>query len=210
MKLYTYWRSSAAYRVRIALNLKGLPHELIPVDLVAGDHKQDDYKSINPQALVPTLEVDGLSLAQSLAIIEYLDECYPQTPLLPKDPSSRAVVRGLAQIVACDIHPLNNLRVLKYLMGDLALDKTAKDAWYAHWVREGFIGFESQLRETAGQFCFGDTPTLADVCLVPQVFNARRFECDLSEFPKITEIEARCLSLDAFDAARPERQPDAS
>ena len=210
MKLYTYWRSSAAYRVRIALNLKGLSHELITVDLVAGDHKLDEYKAVNPQALVPTLEVDGLALSQSLAIIEYLDECYPETPLLPQDPVNRAAVRSLAQTVACDIHPLNNLRVLKYLVGELEVGKDAKDIWYGHWIGEGFNGIEARLQETAGKFCFGDAPTLADVFLVPQVYNARRFNCDLNYFPKIVEIEQHCLTLDAFDKARPERQPDAS
>ena len=210
MKLYTYWRSSAAYRVRIALNLKGLSHELITVDLVAGDHKLDEYKAVNPQALVPTLEVDGLALSQSLAIIEYLDECYPETPLLPQDPVNRAAVRSLAQTVACDIHPLNNLRVLKYLVGELEVGKDAKDIWYAHWIGEGFNGIEARLQETAGKFCFGDAPTLADVFLVPQVYNARRFNCDLNYFPKIVEVEQHCLTLDAFDKARPERQPDAS
>jgi len=211
LTLYGYWRSSAAYRVRIALNLKGLDYEYVAVDLLAGAERQPDYLRRNPQGLVPTL-IDGThTLTQSLAICEYLEERHPTPALLPSTPAARARVRALAQAVACEIHPLNNLRVLKHLVDTLAVSEEQKLAWYRHWVHEGFAGIERMLAESeaTGRFCHGDAPTLADVCLVPQVYNAERFGCDLSPFPTIARINAACLELEAFAAARPERQPDA-
>ncbi|MCP5372957.1 MAG: maleylacetoacetate isomerase [Hyphomicrobiales bacterium] len=214
MKLYGYWRSSAAYRVRIALNLKGLDWENVPVHLVqdGGQHLAPDYAALNPQKLVPTLVDGDRRLTQSLAILEYLDEVHPAPALLPADADGRARVRALAQAVACDIHPIDNLRVLNYLAGPLEVDKAGRDAWYVHWVREGFAAIESLLagHPATGDFCHGGAPTQADCCLVPQVYNARRFEVDLAPYPAIRRIEAACLALPAFDAARPEKQPDAA
>ncbi|WP_136066362.1 maleylacetoacetate isomerase [Modicisalibacter radicis] len=213
MKLYGYFRSSAAYRVRIALNLKGLDYALVAVNLVDGEQHGGDNLARNPQGLVPTLETDnGTLLAQSLAICEYLDEHHPEPPLLPADTEARARVRALAQAIACEIHPLNNLRVLEYLTGELGLDETAKHGWYRHWISEGFEALEALLADSpaTGAFCHGDTPTLADACLVPQVFNARRFECDLSAYPTLRRIAAHCDTLDAFQRAAPAAQPDAS
>ncbi|MBF8222531.1 maleylacetoacetate isomerase [Halomonas sp. 328] len=210
--LYGYFRSSAAYRVRIALNLKGLAHDQAPVNLVKGEQRGEEYLARNPQGLVPALVTDdGVRLTQSLAICEYLDERYPDPALLPADAAGRARVRALAQSVACEIHPLNNLRVLKYLTGELGLDEAAKMTWYRHWIAEGFAALEAQLSREAGSgdFCHGDTPGLADLCLVPQVFNAERFECDLAPYPRIRRIVANCRALDAFAQAAPEAQPDA-
>lgn len=213
MQLYSYFRSSAAYRVRIALNLKGLPYDTVPVHLLkdGGQQLSEDYRKLNPTALVPTL-IDGEAvIGQSLAIIEYLEETHPQTPLLPADPIGRARVRELALGIACDTHPLNNLRVLKYLKHTLGVDEAAKNAWYKHWVHQGLEALEAQLvRSSAtGRYCHGDTPTLADLCLVPQVANAQRFECDLTSMPSVMRIDAACRELPAFADAAPGKQPDA-
>lgn len=213
LTLHDYWRSSAGYRVRIALNLKGLRHERVPVHLVKDGGQQHGaaFREINPQELVPAL-VDGQRvIRQSLAIIEYLDEIHPDPPLLPTTPRDRAHVRGLAQLVACDIHPINNLRVMQYLERELGVGPDARDAWTRHWIRQGFAAFEAILVGDAatGAFCHGDTPTLADICLVPQVYNANRFGLDLAPYPTIRAITERCLGLPAFDAARPENQSDA-
>ncbi|OZI19573.1 maleylacetoacetate isomerase [Bordetella genomosp. 9] len=214
MQLYSYFRSSAAYRVRIALNLKGLPYEYIPVHLIkdGGQQLKPEYTRLNPQALVPTLVDGDAVLTQSMAIIEYLDETHPQPALLPDTPVARARVRALAQGIACDIHPLNNLRVLRYLKRDLDLPDEARDAWYRHWVESGLLALERMLADSpdTGAFCHGDTPTLADACLVPQVFNARRLDCDLSAMPTIVRIDAACLALPAFTQAAPDAQPDAA
>jgi len=210
VKLYTYFRSSAAYRLRIALNLKNLSHDVVAIHLSAGggQHKTPEYRAINPQMRVPALALDdGRVLTQSLAIIEYLDEVHPEPPLLPADPVARAQVRAAAQIVACDLHPLNNSMVLTYLKGPLHHDQDTINAWYHHWINIGFEGLEAMLRP--GPYAFGDRVTLADVCLVPQVFNARRFKAPLERFPKIVAVDAACGKLVAFDAARPENQPDA-
>ncbi len=210
MKLYTYFRSTAAYRVRIALNLKNIEHELVAVNLLAGEEQKAPYIEINPQRLVPAFEHDGKILYQSMAILEYLEEDYPEPSLLPDDSAERADVRALANVIACDIHPLNNLRVLKYLAGTLEVDEQAKLAWYHHWVCEGFDAIETRLAKTSnGRFCFGDQPGLADVMLIPQVFNAHRFEVDMAAYPTISSIDRHCLSLDAFSRAAPENQPDA-
>ncbi|OZI44402.1 maleylacetoacetate isomerase [Bordetella genomosp. 5] len=213
MQLYGYFRSSAAYRVRIALNLKGLSYEYVPVHLLkdGGQQLSDTYRALNPAALVPTLVDDGAALGQSLAIIEYLDETRPEVPLLPADALGRARVRGLAQAVACDTHPLNNLRVLKYLKHTLQVSDDAKNEWYRHWVDVGLGALEAMLAQSddTGRFCHGDTPTVADLCLVPQVYNARRFGCDLSAFPTIERIDAACGELQAFVDAQPQNQPDA-
>ncbi|MCP2040066.1 maleylacetoacetate isomerase/maleylpyruvate isomerase [Neisseria sp. HSC-16F19] len=212
MKLYTYYRSSAAYRVRIALNLKNIPHESAFVHLVkaGGEHKQAAYAALNPQQLVPALEDKGRVLTQSLAIIEYLDETHADTPLLPADAAGRARVRAMAQLIACDTHPLNNLRVLRYLQNTLAADEAARNDWYRHWVQESFAALETLLQSAdTGRFCHGDSPSLADCCLVPQVYNARRFHVDLSPYPTIVRIDAECAALPAFQAAAPENQPDA-
>jgi len=213
MKLYGYFRSSAAYRVRIALNLKGLEYEAVSVHLLkdGGQQRSESYKALNPTELVPTL-VDGeLALGQSMAILEYLEETHPEPALLPRDPAGRARVRAIAQTIACDIHPLNNLRVLQHLKRELKVDDGTKDAWYRHWVDVGLRGVEALLADhpATGRFCHGDQVTLADVLLVPQVYNARRFDCDLSGMPTITRIVEECASLDAFQRAEPARQPDA-
>ncbi len=210
MLLYDYFRSSAAYRVRIALNLKGLKADHRSIHLRRDEQSAPDYRSVNPQKLVPTLVVGDRRIAQSLAIIEYLEERHPLPPLLPPGPEDRAWVRSIALAIACDIHPLNNLRVLRYLEGPLGLDAQRRDAWYAHWIDEGFAAIEQQLAERRhGRLCFGDEPTLADVCLVPQVANAARVKLDMSPYPRIREINAACLALAAFDRARPENHPDA-
>ncbi|NML59577.1 maleylacetoacetate isomerase [Massilia sp. RP-1-19] len=214
MKLYTYFRSSAAYRVRIALNLKGLAYEAVPVHLLrsGGEQLQPAYRAVNPAAMIPSLEIDdGATLTQSMAIIEYLDETHPAVPLMPADPLGRARVRALALTVACDIHPLGNLRVLKYLVHELTVDDEAKAAWSRHWISEGFTALEAMLAGSpaTGRFCHGDTPTLADCCLVPQVFNALRFEVDMTRFPTIARIHAACGERAGFAAAHPSKQPDA-
>ena len=211
LTLYDYFRSTAAYRVRIALNLKGLDYRQAPVNLLQGEDSSAKYRAVNPQGLVPTLEVGGDVLQQSLAICEYLDEVQPEPPLLPGDPLQRAQIRALAQMVACDIHPVNNLRILKYLTGKLGVSEAQKLSWYHHWIDEGFRPIEQMLKKTApnGPFCFGDRVSLADICLVPQVYNARRFKLDLTPYPRIVAIEQHGLTLDAFERARPENQPDA-
>ena len=211
MILYDYFRSSAAFRVRIALGLKGLEAGRRFVHLRKGEQSDAAYLEVNPQGLVPVL-VDGPStLTQSLAIIEYLEETHPAPPLLPKQPRDRAWVRSLALAVACDIHPLNNTRVIGYLERDLGLDQQARDAWYRHWVGEGLAAIEKMLLARAGRgpFCLGATPTIADCCLVPQVFNARRFECPLDRVPTIMSVFDACMKLPAFDLAQPSKQADA-
>ena len=210
MKLHNYFRSSASFRVRIALELKGLPYEYLPVHLAKGEHKQPSYAAVNASGLVPTLVTDaGEQLGQSMAIIEYLDETHPQPPLLPKDPLDRARVRALAQLIACEIHPLNNLRVLKYLVRDLKVDEQAKATWYRHWVREGLLAFERELaRLPRGTYCFGDTPTLADCCLVPQIFNGKRFDTDFSGLDRTMAAFDACMRHPAFQKAQPSACPD--
>lgn len=220
MKLYGYFRSSASYRVRIALNLKGLDYESVAVHLVknGGEQLSDSFRALNPEALVPALvdiadEVDGgeVALSQSLAIIEYLEEKYPEAALLPAKLADRAHVRALALAIACEVHPLNNLRVLKYLTGTLGISEEQKNAWYQHWCGTGLAALESKLAADprTGKFCVGDTPTLADCCLVPQIYNAQRFKCDLSAMPHLLRIHQNCMELDAFIKASPENQPDA-
>jgi len=214
LKLYDYWRSSASYRVRIALNLKGLLYEQHPIHLVrdGGEQHSPEYRAVNPQELVPVL-VDGRRvIRQSLAIIEYLDETYDgEMKLLPATARDRARVRALAQMVACDIHPLNNRRVMLYLENDFGASADARDRWMRHWIEEGFRSFETLVsgHPSAGRFCEGDSPTIADICLVPQVYNAQRFGVDMDPFPEIQRVVAACLELDAFERARPENQPDA-
>jgi maleylpyruvate isomerase len=213
MKLYSYFRSSAAYRVRIALNLKGLPYEYLPVHLLrdGGQQLAPAYRALNPDGVVPTLIDGDAVLNQSLAIVEYLEEVHPEPPLLPRDPLARAHVRALALQVACEIHPLDNLRVLKYLKRELGVGDEAKDAWYRHWIESGFTALETRLSNDArtGRFCCGDTPTLADLCLIPQIFNARRFGIDLQPYPTLVRVDAAAAALDAFARAAPDRQPDA-
>ena len=212
MKLYTYFRSSAAFRVRIALNLKGLPYEPQFVHLPKGEHRAPAYADLNPQALLPTLEDDGgTRLTQSLAIMEYLEEQHPSPPLLPQDAAGRARVRSLALLVACEIHPLNNLRVLQHLRKALGQTEEQVNAWYLHWIADGLAKLEAELDRDArtGKFCNGDAPSIADCCLVPQVFNAQRFTADLTPYPTVMRIFDGCMKLDAFDRAQPSRQPDA-
>ena len=211
LTLYSYWRSSAAYRVRIGLNLKGLDYALVPVHLVrdGGQQHAPDYAALNPQQLVPALRDGERVLTQSLAILEYLEETRPQPPLLPADAAGRARVRALSQIVACEIHPLNNLRVLKYLVNDLKASDDAKNDWYKHWVRLGLQSYEARLAERPGTYSHGDTPTLADCCLVPQIFNAQRFDCDLSGLPRTMAVFDACMQLNAFQKAQPSACPDA-
>jgi maleylacetoacetate isomerase len=212
MKLYTFWRSSAAYRVRIALHLKGCSFESVSKTLGKGDHRLPDYLQLNPQGLVPALEDSGAVIAQSLAILEYLDETHPAPPFLPGDAIGRATVRGMAQAIACDIHPLNNLRVLNYLRGPLGVDEAGVTSWYRHWIAVGFAGLEELARRHSSnrRNLFGASVTLADICLVPQVYNARRFDCDLAPYPTLVAISTALESLPAFSAARPEAQPDAA
>ena len=210
MKLYSYFRSSAAYRARIALNLKGLAYETVPIHLIkeGGLNRRPEFRAVNPQMRVPVLVTDaGQVLIQSLAIIEYLDEIHPQPPLLPKDPLARAHARALAELIACDIHPLNNTSALRYLKRELHQEQSAIDTWYHHWVIEGFEALEALI--APGPYACGDEVTIADICLVPQVANARRLKVPLDKFPKIVGVDAACLALAAFDRARPENQPDA-
>lgn len=213
MKLYSYFRSSAAYRARIALNLKGLPYEYLPVHLVrdGGEQHAPAYRSVAPEGLVPVLVDGDTTVHQSLAIIEYLDETHPQPPLLPAGAAARAAVRAIALDIACDIHPLCNTRVLKYLGANCGLDKDGSDDWIRHWIGTGFAALEIRLAHdpARGAFCHGDAPTLADIVLVPQVFNARRFGVDMGRFPTIAAIDARCAELAAFADAAPAKQPDA-
>ncbi|WP_435100687.1 maleylacetoacetate isomerase [Arhodomonas sp. AD133] len=211
MRLYDYFRSTAAYRVRIALNVKGIDYESVPVNLRDGEQGGEGYAVVNPQHLVPVLEHEGRRLTQSLAICEYIDELQPSPALLPGDRAGRARVRAIAQSIACDIHPIDNLRVLKYLTGRLGVSEDDKLAWYHHWIHEGFRAIEATLADApeTGTYCHGESVTLADVCLVPQVYNANRFEVDLSAYPTIRRINDACLALAPFDRARPERQPDA-
>jgi maleylacetoacetate isomerase len=210
LELYTFFRSSASYRVRIALALKGLEAEQKVVWLPGGEQLGDDFRAVNPQQFVPTLVVDGQALTQSLAIMEYLDEVHPAPMLLPRDPIGRARVRSLAQLIACEIHPLNNLRVLKYLKGPLGQPQSVVDSWYRHWVSEGLAAFERQLGDGgSGAYCHGDTVTMADVCLVPQIFNARRVDTDLLPFPATMRIFDDLMRLDAFDRTQPMKQPEA-
>ena len=214
MKLYDYFRSSAAYRVRIALNFKGLSYEQIAVHLTrdGGEQKLPVYRAVNPQGLVPSFEIDGTVLNQSLAIIEYLDEIQPDPPLLPGQAAKRARVRAMALLIACDIHPINNLRVLQYLRNELGQNDAAVDAWYRHWVEEGLNALEAlvSVGPHEGDFCVGGSVTLADVCLVPQMYNARRFDCDLSGCPTLVKTDEVCRALPAFARAAPDRQPDAA
>lgn len=211
MKLYSYFRSSASFRVRIALALKKLPYEYLPVHLAKGEHTQPGYIDIAADGLVPLLELDdGTKLSQSMAIIEFLDEQHPSPALLPADALGRAQVRALAQSIACEIHPINNLRVLKYLTRELNVDEAAKNAWYRHWVRRGLEAFERQLAQTpTSRFCHGDAPTLADCCLVPQIFNGQRFNTPLDGLPRTMAVFEACMALPAFQMAQPSACPDA-
>ena len=211
MKLYGYFRSSAAYRLRIALNLKSLDYEQVPVSLLHAEQLSDSFERKNPQALVPILEDGSLLLTQSFAICEYLEEIHPNPPLLPKTPAERARVRALALAIACEIHPLNNLRVLKYLKGALGQSEEQRNIWYRHWVGEGLTAVEAMLvgHPQTGRFCHGELPGLADVFLIPQVANASRYECPLDVYPTIRRINEACLALPAFERAQPHLQPDA-
>jgi maleylacetoacetate isomerase len=211
VKLYTYFRSSAAFRVRIALNLKGLTYQPVFVHLAKGEHRQPDYAKVNPQALLPTLELDdGTRLTQSLAIMEWLDDKHPAPALLPKDALARARVRSLAYLIACEIHPLNNLRVLQHLKRALGQSQEQIDEWYRHWIADGLAKFEAELATGgSGKFCHGDAPTMADCCLVPQIFNAKRYNSDLAPYPATMRVFENCMKLEAFDRAQPSKQPDA-
>ncbi len=209
MKLYNYFRSSASFRVRIALAIKGLPYEYIAVHLARGEHRLPAYAAMAADGLVPMLEDGDIRLSQSMAIIEYLDETHPAPALLPGDPLGRARVRALAQSIACEIHPLNNLRVLRYLVRELKVDEEAKNTWYRHWVRDGLLSFERQLaQQPASRYCWGDTPTLADCCLVPQIFNGRRFDVDFDGLPRTMAAFEACMQLEAFRMAQPSCCPD--
>ena len=209
MKLYTFFRSSAAFRVRIALNVKGLQYESAPKRFARNEHRTQEYLALNPQGLIPALAVDGVVLSQSLAIVEYLNDRHPQPPLLPADPLGRARVRALAQTIACEIHPLNNLRVLKYLVRELKVEEEAKNTWYRHWVRTGLEAYEKQLqRLPASRYSFGDAPTLADCCLVPQVFNGQRFNVDFGGLDRTMAAFEACMKLPAFQKAQPSSCPD--
>lgn len=210
MKLYNYYRSSTSFRVRIALALKGMEYEYVPIHLRKSEQKRPDYVARNPEGLVPLLELDdGTCLSQSLAIMEYLDEVHPEPPLLPSDPAGRARVRALAQLVACEIHPLDNLRVLRYLVHVLGVSEEAKMDWYRHWVRVGLEAFDAHLAQQPAKYCHGGRPTLADCSLVPQVFNAKRFDCDLAGLQHVQRVFAACMELPAFQAAQPSACPDA-
>lgn len=207
--LHGYWRSGTSYRTRIALELKGVDYETRPVDLRAGAQRSAAFLALNPQGLVPALEVDGRILTQSPAILEWIEERWPEPPLLPRDPFDRAEVRAMAAVVACDVHPLNNLRVLKAIRQDFGADDAAQAAWTSRWITAGFEAIERTIERVGGRFAFGDSPTLADCCLIPQVYSARRFEVDLSAFPRILAVDAAAAEHRAFVAARPDRQPDA-
>ena len=211
MKLYTYFRSSSSFRVRIALNLKGLPYEPEFVHLVKGEQKSSDYLGLNPQGLIPALEVDGDILSQSIAIIEYLEDCYPATPLLPMGALARARVRSMVNLVTAEIQPLNNIAVLNYLKSPLGHEQAEVDKWYEHWVNRGFSALEEMVSRYGGRdgFCYGGDVTMADVFFYPQIWNARRFNCDVSKFPNLLQIEDRLAKIDAFKKASPENQPDA-
>lgn len=204
--LYDYYRSSAAYRVRIGLNLKGVDYETRPVNLLDSEQKSDEYRALNPQGFVPMLEIDGHRLVQSLAILNYLDLRFPNQPLIPARAAERAHVVAMAMAIACDIHPLNNLRVLKYLGGTLGLSQEQRDDWYAHWISEGLPALEAMAAPKAGKFLFGDAPTGADVCLVPQLYNARRFNVPLDDYPTLLRADENASKIDAFAAAHPDRQ----
>jgi len=208
--LHDYYRSSAAYRVRIALNLKGVGYDSRPVNLAEGEQKSPGYRALNPQGFVPMLEIDDRRLTQSLAIIAYLDQTRPEPPLLPTDPGDQAHVRAMALTIACDIHPLNNLRVLKYLSGPLQQGQEARDTWYAHWVTEGFDALEALASQRSGGFLFGNMPTLADICLIPQMYNARRFNVSLKSYPTLVRADASASALPAFADAHPDRQEQAA
>lgn len=208
LTLHSAWRSSAAYRVRIGLNLKGLAYDIAPVNLVANQHQAPAFAALNPQRLLPALEVDGRTLTQSLAILDWLDETVPAPPLLPADPFDRAQVRAMAQIVASDIHPVNNLRILRALT-ELGVDEPGREAWIGRWITDGFTALETMVVRHGAGYAFGETPTLADCCLVPQVYNAERFKTDLAPFPALRAVAARCAEHPAFAAAHPNQQPDA-
>lgn len=209
LQLFGYWRSSASFRVRLVLQLKGLGYEQHPVNLRQGEQKEKAYRRVNPQGLVPFLIDGDVQLGQSVAIMEYLDETYPAYPLMPSAPEERARVRQIVNMIACDTHPLNNLRVLNYLEQELGQNKTARDAWYRHWIDETFTALEQLLMTTAGVYCVGNEVTLADCMLVPQVYNARRFNMTLDDYPTIARIVANCEQLQAFIKAAPANQPDA-
>jgi maleylacetoacetate isomerase/maleylpyruvate isomerase len=211
VKLYTYFRSSAAFRVRIALNLKGLPYEASFVSLPKGEHRTGQFAALNRQALLPSLEDGGARLNQSLSIIEYLEERHPDPALLPKDAQGRARVRSLSLLVACEIHPLNNLRTLQYLRRQVGQNEEQIKTWYQHWIDDGLVKLEDELREAkeTGRFCHGDSPTMADCCLVPQIFNAKRYDSDLAPYPTTMSVFDQCMKLDAFERAQPSKQPDA-
>jgi maleylacetoacetate isomerase len=210
MRLYSFFLSSAAFRVRIALNLKGVDYETVPVNLPQGEHRGAAFLDTNPQATVPVIDDDGTILWQSLAIIEYLDARFPDPRLIPAEPVARAHVQALAQLIVCEMHPLNNLRVRNYLRDELELDEAGLSRWYKHWIAEGFASFEALVRRfSGGRYCFGDAVSVADVCLVPQVYNARRFDCDLTPYPTLQRIADGLRAEPAFARAAPERQPDA-
>jgi len=211
MKLYTFFRSSASYRVRIALAYKGLAHDAEYVNLPKGEHQADSFRAVNAQGLVPALEDDRALFIQSLAIIEYLEERHPKPPLLPASPADRAYVRAVSQIIACEMHPLNNLRTLKYVRKTYKLDEDGVNAWYRHWIANGFAMLEAYLarERRCGRYCYGDMVTMADCCLVPQVFNAQRYKCDLAPYPTIVRIFEECMKLDAFASTQPSKQADA-
>jgi maleylacetoacetate isomerase/maleylpyruvate isomerase len=209
--LYSYWRSTAAYRVRLALNLKGLEYRVVAVSLLPGvsEHRQDAYRQRNPQMLIPFIEDGDFSSGQSQAILEYLEEAYPEPALLPQSKKERAAIRSFCNSICCDVHPLNNLRVLVYLKETLGVSDEQRDAWYAHWIHEGFRAAEIMAGQHGGPFVFGARITLADVCLVPQIYNARRFKVALDDYPNLVAVDAHCRKLEAFDAAAPDNQPDA-
>ena len=213
LKLYSYWRSSAAFRVRIALNLKGVEHEIIPVDIKPGvsEQKGDAYLRLNPQGRVPALDLgDGTVIGQSMAMLDWLEETCPEPALLPADPVARARCRSFANAIACDIHPLNNLSVLGALKDDLGADEAQVSKWYAKWIQRGFVALEAVASSAKSDFLFGGYPSFAEICLVPQIWNARRFEVDLSAFPTLVALDRRCMEIEAFVLARPEAQPDKS